>query len=165
MWTREHLEEDPKDELACRRGWWWLWPPTSMLNWDCFRSFLQNLNNLAESWEVILWGHWVHHLPTLPAFWLKTTFPSTNAYEFDFVSGKQQDSIHSVSGLGHICLLPESLPQPSPLCQRVSPCFPKLWEASVSTKVLICCSFRLTANSMPKLARSSSWFTQGAFGI
>ena len=49
-------------------------------------------------------------------------FPSTNVYELNSVSGKQQDPIHSGTGWGRTPLLSASLPQPlSSLPEGVSP--------------------------------------------
>ena len=47
-----------------------------MINWDYFplKAFMAKQN--LQRW--FLGGHWVHHLPRLPAFWLKTSFLSTS---------------------------------------------------------------------------------------
>ena len=79
VWTKQHQEKDCKKSTSLHTVGndnsdplsQWLTEITSLFPF-------KNFHGWAESLEVVSGGHWVHHLPRLPGFWLKATFLSTN---------------------------------------------------------------------------------------
>ena len=79
--TSLHIVGDGKDS-DCLSQW---------LTRSCPSFLLKAFMAKKNFWRWFLGGRWVHHLPELPAFWLKVTFFSTNIrlsfeYWFFFLS-------------------------------------------------------------------------------